>query len=236
MNIKELFIKANDLNYDQANGMKKVPVMHGPGFFPGCIGTIEEGIDLNNLPIMVLGQDFDTVEKNKVIIPSVGEIEHNMTWQNLKNLLKEVGLDKRKCFFTNAYMGLRGSGKNYGKSPAAYKKGDAFAKQCHEFFEIQLNVIKPKLVLVLGKETAKFITKVFPGQFIAWEKLTTLKELYKDINNVHIKYEFKFETIHFVFAIHPCLSGSNRSKIWGKGSGKAEEEKILKEIISKIKI
>jgi hypothetical protein len=126
MSVTQLFQQANALDYNLSNGMHPVSEMKGPGFFPGCIGTVKETIPLEGLSIMVVGQDFDTEANHKKIDAEKGEIGKNTTWRNLKTLLKSININQEQCFFTNAYMGLRpDSGKettkNTGTSPAAQK-------------------------------------------------------------------------------------------------------------------
>lgn len=233
MIVSELFQQANALDYTHSNGMHLVSQMKGPGFFPGCIGTIKKDTPLKGLSVMVVGQDFDTEANHKKIDAEKGEVEKNTTWRNLKKLLDEINIDPEQCFFTNAYMGLRpdsgnGTTKNTGTSPAAQKGAEPFAKQCYEFFKIQLRTLQPKLVLVLGKETAKFMAKAFPSSFFHWENIDTLKKLYEKEEAVFADLEFEGQSIRFVFAIHPSLNGTNRSIIWGKEEGKKKEVELLK--------
>lgn len=105
MKIKQLFEQANALEYSHSNGMHPVSEMKGPGFFPGCIGTVRNDISLKALSVMVVGQDFDTAENHKNIKDiEKGEVEKNTTWRNLKQLLKEININPEQCFFTNAIL------------------------------------------------------------------------------------------------------------------------------------
>ena len=60
--VNNLFSEMQKLGFVQSNGMATIPEMKGPGFFPGCIGTINSNINLKDVDVMVLGQDFDTAE------------------------------------------------------------------------------------------------------------------------------------------------------------------------------
>lgn len=235
MSVNELFRKANGLSYDQSNGMISVKEMKGPGFFPGCIGTITADNKLEQFPIMVLGQDFDTEANHRDIIKQHGEIEGNKTWTNLRKLLDELSLDANTCFFTNAYMGLRPSvkgikTKNTGPSPAAKKGGEVFAEKCSGFFKQQLETIQPNLVLVLGKETARFLCNAFPGCFPKWEKVKRVKNFYES-DHLFTDLEFGGKTIHFVFVIHPCMNSVNRSRVF-KEKASGWEQELLKKFIA----
>lgn len=228
--VQVLFDEMLKLDFTFSNGMKKNCEMKGPGFFPGCIGIISQNVNISEGNVMVLGQDFDTYKKHQEIKPEVGEIENNATWRNLKKLLSDINIDPTKCFFTNAYMGLRSEGtKNTGASPASKKEATEFALQCHSFFKKQMQVIQPKLVLVLGKETARFLTKAFPSQFSKWVNIQTLKKFYEKDNAIINDIEFEGRKIRFVFVIHPSMSNINRSLIWGKDS--KDEIRILREAL-----
>ena len=234
MNLSQLFEASKHLNYAHSNGMLPVEEMRGPGFFPGCTGTIDSRPDITGLRVMVLGQDFDTEANHKCIDKSKGEIENNKTFRNLKKLLGELDIDEKECFFTNAYMGLRpddnkdAKTKNTGTSPAARKGAEAFTKDCQEFFLKQLEVVQPEVVLVLGKETAKFVSKVFPDGCSNWADIGTLKSFYEIEDNVYNNIQFEGRSINFLFVIHPSLNNTNRSITWGKEEGKGKEQELLR--------
>ena len=225
--INTLFNEMRKLDFNQCNGMENIDVMKGPGFFPGCIGTVNNSIDIRNTEVMVLGQDFDTVKNYGNIDPIKGEIGNNKTWHNLIRLLDDLHIDIQNCFFTNAYMGLRSGTevKNTGRSPAAKRSAVGFAEECYSFFKRQLHIVRPKLVLVLGKETAKFLTKAFPKEFKKWENIPTLKQFYTNENAVFNDFAFEGEKIRFVLVLHPSMSNINRVVIWGKNP--EEEIRIL---------
>jgi len=222
--IKKLFEKANQLKYDEHCGMGMIEKMKGSGFFPGCSGLHDEQSDSVNKFVMIVGQDFDT-EINYNKLGEKGEVDSNTTWRNLKKLLNDINIPERICFFTNAYMGLRKDGKNTGSSPA--KKSPQFAKQCQIFFEEQLRVINPELVLILGKETAKFMAETFPNHFDIWQRMGLLKQFYQDEKNISYDIEFENKKIRFLFVLHPSMSNTNRALVWGKGI-KEKETEILK--------
>lgn len=234
MTLSELFVKSKELDYTQSNGMIPVEEMKGPGFFPGCTGTVDSRQEISGLRVMVLGQDFDTASNHNRIDKEKGEIDANTTWRNLKKLLAELQIKETECFFTNAYMGLRPDDnketktKNTGTSPSAKKGAETFSKECMEFFLTQLEVVQPEIVLVLGKETAKFISKFFPEECSKWANIKTLKNFYADENNVSLRVKFHKKNIHFLFVIHTSLNNTNRSITWGKEEGKNKEQDLLK--------
>jgi uracil-DNA glycosylase len=228
--IETLFEKAKQLHYDECCGMKVVDKMKGSGFFPGCTGFHNNPSDIKNTFVMVVGQDFATEEYHQKI-GDKGEVDSNTTWRNLKTLLKDIRIDEDICFFTNAYIGLRKNGKNTGQSPA--KKSPNFTQQCQKFFKEQLSVINPELVLILGKEPAKFVAQIFPDYFAEWKKMKLLKQFYEDEENISCTLKFENKKIQFLFALHPSMSNTNRPKIWGKGvKGREKETDMLKKHLS----
>ena len=237
MNLSQLFEASKHLNYAHSNGMLPVEEMRGPGFFPGCTGTIDSRQDITGLRVMVLGQDFDTEANHKRIDKSQGEIENNTTFRNLRKLLTQLDINVKDCFFTNAYMGLRpdnnkeGKTINTGTSPAAKKGAENFAKDCKEFFMKQLEVVQSEVVLVLGKESAKFISKVFPDECSNWADIRTLKSFYEIEDNICNNIQFEGRTTKFLFVIHPSLNNTNRSITWGKEEGKTKEQELLRRYI-----
>lgn len=239
MILSQLFEESKTLKYNQANGMVKVEEMKGPGFFPGCRGTIDLVEDISGLRILVLGQDFDTKSNHQKIDKAKGEIDTNTTWRNLRKLLKDLGIDETECFFTNAYMGLRPDDnketktKNTGTSPAAKKGAEKFADDCYQFFKKQLEVVQPEVVLVLGKETAKFVSKVFPHECSKWAEIKTLKSFYNEEDNISVTVRFDEMPIQFLFVIHPSLNNTNRSITWGREEGKTKEQELLRKYIRK---
>lgn len=236
MHVDELYNQASALDYSKANGMLSVSAMRGPGFFPGCIGTVKPVNNLDGLPIMVLGQDFDTKANHAKINELAGEIETNTTWRNLIQLFIDLKLDTGNAFFTNAYMGLRpeertAKTKNTGQSPAARPGAEGFATACYAFFKVQLKSLKHELILVLGKETAKFLCNAFPDAFEHWRNISTLKRFYQQEHHIAATLHFEDRDIVFLFVIHPSLNGTNRSLVWGKGTSRGREQDLLKKHI-----
>jgi len=150
------------------DGVVAVPCqIPGLAFFPGGRGVYQkEGcLDLPTFPVggvMIVGQDFDNVdgfnyslkqgEENRASVP---------TWRNLLGLLDRCQIPKTACFFTNAYMGLRATGKNTGPSPGT--RHAEFRAMCEEFFSRQLAMQLPRLLLALGMEVANFIARCSPN-------------------------------------------------------------------------
>lgn len=235
--IKKLFDEAYNLIYSEKSGMVKIPEMLEFGFFPGGQGICTQEGDiygetdsLERKNIMVIGQDWGNLQGyQEDAHKDREEREKNPTWKNLLELLKECGIEKGQCFFTNAFMGLRKEGKNIGKSPAW--SDPKFVRDCQDFFLKQLSTADFKLVLVMGKEVAHFIAAIsdnnFPKKFKAWGKINTIKELYETEKNHSIVHN----NIVFQFITHTCLNKSNLSMRWKekeKGYGFELEKKCVR--------
>ena len=122
------------------------------GFFPLGSGILTdrskvEEAEISESGIMVLGNDFGTVSYIKNKCRDNRENKNNST---IRNILS-VGLDIDTTFFTNFYLGLRiGEGATMTKRDSPIS--ERYKKFCYEFFLIQLELVKPRLVLWLGKD------------------------------------------------------------------------------------
>src|SRR5262245_13937158 len=114
-----LFAETQRMAYP--NGVVRVPeLIPGLAFFPGGRGVFQERREKPDFPfgkIMLVGQDFDTVENFNDSLRHGEEDRNYGTWQNLLKLLARVGISPTSCFYTNAYMGLREKGPNTGPTP-----------------------------------------------------------------------------------------------------------------------
>jgi len=247
---KKLFEEANKLDYKNS-GMEPVPELLQLGFFPGGNGIIkdDEAIDPSNSiegkEIMIVGNNFGTVCYYCKCFPKKQEdILKNPTWRNLLKLLKDSGIKKESCFFTNAYMGLIDeyylikreikSGIKYdnkgnvGACPGSKKH--EFVKQCQDFFCIQLDFLpKLKLVIVLGKQAPILLMEIFPD--LNWKG--TFKEIDIDGNQI-ITTAFPSTNNKIVFTIitHPSDTRNQKLRKYKNRVGeKFEEKKVEVEIL-----
>ncbi len=70
------------------------------------------------------------------------------TWQRLYRLLDRAGLDYRRCFFTNAYVGLAVTESNEGDPKVP--PGTPFDLWCARFLTAQIEEMQPKAIVTLG--------------------------------------------------------------------------------------
>lgn len=141
-------------------GMVALPFrLTGQGFFPGGDGLWRDDSQLEMpssglLPsggIVFVGNDFGTL-KSYQSLKNKG-YENPPTWRNVKERVRRAGLPPQLTFFTNAVMGLRGEGKALDKKSWTSMPG--FPEFCREFFLFQIEMLQPRLLVLLGPE-AKF--------------------------------------------------------------------------------
>ena len=104
---------------------------------------------------MVVGQDFNTVTTYEQALQNRSEIGSSQTWHVLRRLLVEFNIRPERCFYTNAYMGLRAAGPETGRFCGARDSG--FVNRCAVFFSRQLAVARPRLILMLGMEPLRML-------------------------------------------------------------------------------
>lgn len=174
--IQILFKETDRINSYPSEMIRVSGEIQCPSFFPGGKGLIDpEDSIVSDKNVMVLGQDFDTLKNYEYLVEhSREDIRTNATWRNLLDFLKEVNIKPDDCFFSNAIMGVRNSDNSTGKSPAFRYPG--FIHDCKKLFLFQLELQKPKLILVLGIQVARFLHEL-SLDLIDWGKVKTIKEV-----------------------------------------------------------
>lgn len=127
-------------------------------FFPGGSGLLRDHDNI--IPdVMVLGQDFGTFDDfSRMSSMSRSQERKSPTWINFESLAYQVGLSLERCFFTNVIMGLRMIGKSTGLNLGL--KDVNFKNQNIQFLKRQIELINPKIVIVLGAIPAQLISEI----------------------------------------------------------------------------
>jgi hypothetical protein len=167
-------------------GVVPVPErIRGTAFFPGGLGLwIDElGKTEPNIPeVMVVGQDFNTLASYKIAFGKGSEVNSSQTWRNIETIFPKLGLSIRNCYFTNFYMGLRESGPETGLFPGA--RDPKFVQRSAHFFERQLEVMAPKLIVTLGMVPLAAVARhIF--QIPIPKALSKCVDVYRDLPTVH---------------------------------------------------
>lgn len=193
--------------------------VEGKAFFPIGRGLLENGDEtVSNKLVMILGQDFGTVEYFQQNVRQAGteNTTGNPTWNNLLTLLDASGIDHKSCFFTNAIMGLRKTGKNTD-SPVAFKN-PTFIAGCQQFFLAQIQVQRPRVILALGYWPAHFLShNLSPMLTKYWGHFRSITPIVaEDSHAVVLRATFPdvpdYET-NVVALFHPSMRGVNVSKL-----------------------
>lgn len=153
-------------------GMSSFPFrLKGQGFFPGGDGLWREDDQLAQASsgmvplggIIFLGYDFGTVRSFEKLRKK--GYENPLTWKHVKQRVKRADLASSVMFFTNAVMGLRDAGtalekKNWDATPK-------FRAFCGEFLVYQVEITKPRLVVVMGPDSRKTVECLAVGKTVA---------------------------------------------------------------------
>jgi uracil-DNA glycosylase len=180
------------------SGVVEVPGrIRGITFFPGGPGLwgVKADSHLPPLPIggiMVLGHNYDSeagfgrTSRRGTEVMQVGTQAAknagfrgdykpcNPTWSGLWELLPEVPVPWERCFFTNAYMGLRKGSKATGRFPGS--TDSAFVNRCRDFLRVQLSKQQPAIVLTLGAWVPAFVAEL-SEQLSPWRGIQSVPEL-----------------------------------------------------------
>jgi hypothetical protein len=121
----------------QGNGIVGEPL---PEFFP-------------EKPYMFVAHNYDGSRSYANMLKRGWERRDTAFWVTFWAYLDFVGIKRDEFFMTNVLMGLR-TGKAQG---AMEGFGPRFVEQCLDFFERQVKIVRPRLIVVMG--------------LIAWETL-----------------------------------------------------------------
>ena len=177
--VEHLF-RALDAVEPYPDGVVPVPErLPGTAFFPGGMGLWRPDLESGPPPmpiggIMVLGHDFYSETGFRRFVASSGESTRGPTWRNLLAMLERVGVGPERCFFTNAYMGLRAGSQNTGRFPGARDPG--FVERCRAFLEEQIRAQNPRLILTLGSHVPAVLAPL-SEDLAPWLRASSLKAL-----------------------------------------------------------
>ncbi len=223
--IQKLFDEMKTYSYPETmiaiNG--EIP---GQAFFPGGKGTFLNDDNLSHREIMILGQDFDS-EKNYKITVKAGreDIEKNPTWKNMLGFLKSLDISPNNCFFTNSILGIRRGESGTGKSPAFRSK--AFIRDCQQFFLYQTEIQKPKIIFVLGKHVAEFLSDT-SDDLKCWARVKNFASIDNSEKQIVTATFQNGVTSKLILLTHPSFRPSNihRRKYLDYAGNKAEMEMV----------
>jgi hypothetical protein len=135
--------------------------------FPGGNG-VQHGVE--ELPTdyaMVLMHDFDVLDRYNEAVDVGYSKGQDVTATSIVKLLREGGVDPRRCFYTNRFMGLRHAESQYGPNPGRRYK--PFVKLSDEMLSMTLATIRPRVVFMLGEHVPKSLglTNLWRNEYVA---------------------------------------------------------------------
>lgn len=153
-----LFTKANEMIHYPDQLTKTDKMVISTAFFPVGYGLWDEPEYKETPDILILGQDFGTEQQYLDILSNRKSDLQTPTWKSLQKILDSSEIPLKRCFFSNALMGLRTSNVNTGSSPGL--KNKEYLAQNIQFLKLQIETIKPCLIIVLGSVSPTIIEKV----------------------------------------------------------------------------
>ncbi len=201
----------------------------GTAFFPAGRGLVRPGdTTISAKPVMVLGQDFGTVSYVEGL-SEAGRTEEvrSVTWRELADLLPKSGIGLDECFFTNAYMGLRVEGPMVGALRA--RKHATYRAWCEEFFGLQLQTQRPRMIVVLGMQPAYFLAEMF-SELSAWKEGVSYKRLQEGGAQVK-RFGTVYGPVAAVVIPHPSFLHANGHRCaWKEATGRPALERMLADV------
>jgi len=233
----EMFAKfSNDLNYKEIIThpvTSFTEVVKGRSFFPIGLGLHDKSSKDTKLDIMILGQDWGSKRDYDKVKRSGEESLKNPTWKNMTKLLELCGIDLNRCFFTNAFMGIR-TGDSSINSINWKKDLPNHYTKCQEFFLTQLEFLKPKLIIVLGKPAANFLGDFQNNKILLPWKNFSYKKM--DLSNEQLKKNVVFNLnkgnlkTTIVSIVHPCYRLRNVGmRSYNNSNGNEAEVNMIKD-------
>ncbi|PWF55615.1 hypothetical protein [Massilia glaciei] len=213
-------------------GVAAVPAMApGTSFFPGGGGLWCEGESEIFPDVLVLGHDFSTKEEHDRFLLGTDRDIDSATWRELIKLAKNAGLDLNRCFFTNAFMGLRTVGNSTAINPA-HKNVD-FRKINAAFLKQQIAIIRPKLIIVLGSKAPILLSQV-SDDLGCWRKFN-----FAEIDEAGLAFRrnVKLEAMNLICVaiLHTSFRGPNlRLRKYGDLTGNLAEVALLQDALREV--
>ncbi|MCH9704959.1 MAG: hypothetical protein K0U15_02370 [Proteobacteria bacterium] len=138
------------------------------------------------------GEGLKKTEHKREKISKCGYDEDRRTNKNLKRLLSNhLGLELKSTYTTNLFPYIKKGPMNARIPPKDMQKA------AKEFSLPMIKIIKPKIVIALGRETFNALWKS-----AKLEKEGKLKKLEKNI--------FEYEEVRIFYQVHPAQQSQNR--------------------------
>jgi hypothetical protein len=140
--------------------------INGTAVFPGGSG-LWRGEQINGAlpkyfpsdPIMFIAHNFDSQRSHDRSLLRGSESLKSPFWKHLRAYLDHADIPLEACFFTNALMGLQP-----GSSRGPMSSSDLFKKQCRDFLQQQIKIVRPRGIAILGSVALNEVDHVNLGR------------------------------------------------------------------------
>jgi len=180
--------------------------------------------------VMVLGHNFDSEAGFADSLAQGIERINGPTWGPLRKLFGSAGIPMGRCFFTNAFVGLKAGSDATGAFPGARDRD--FVRRCQAFLLEQIRAQRPQLVLTLGIHAPKILAPLAAELASVWSDTTSLRELDKRgvalVSPVH--FPDMSQPVTVAALTHPSKRWLNvGQRVYRDKSGDAAELDLLKD-------
>lgn len=146
----------------------------GTAFFPGGDGVLKPRLSDTIPDIFVIGRDCGTLDYFGSCVRDGCERETQPTWRALLERLRAASVDPERCYFTNAFVGYRKTGRNTDQCAAHSERN--YAARCRALLAFQIEILKPRSILVLGKDVPAVLSRLSPD-LRAWSSTSGFRAL-----------------------------------------------------------
>ena len=182
----------------------------GPAFFPEGLGL--EKVEIDRMPqIFVIGHNFGSGEY-RTSLEKKGREDDKATWRGLRRLLGRAGIPMAECFFTNWFIGLMPGNQQTGKF--LLEPSVPYEEACRNLLLDEIAWIRPKLILLLGKEVTQLAHGIMPA-LDPWKSCKTWAEIDERLAPVQREVlvpKAKGHAAKVIALLHPSFGAANRQR------------------------
>ncbi len=204
-----------------AHAVAAVPAFAlGTAFFPVGAGLWEPQAPLPDDAIAIVAHVFDAASVAYALGPGNGSerIAGNRTWRGLLTLLERAEIDVRRCFLTNAYMGVKRGGPC-----GPIGGGRLYRAACETFLGEQIRAIRPRVVATLGLPAALALRAASEDLAARWSGVARLADLdVAPARSAERDVAFGAHVVHGVVALHHTCSWASRRVYRGERGARAD--------------
>lgn len=128
---------------------------------PGSCGHLEALPPTDGRDILVLA-NYQATLASYAAVADGAVAKYQRTWRGLRHLLQTV--PPRRTFLTNAYIGLA----DHSPSTRPFPAPRWFQEQCRDLLRLELRLLRPRVVVCLGRASAQMLTRAVTSGLGGW--------------------------------------------------------------------